>query len=122
MLSNSYIVKVFHFTFTKFVMVGVINTIIGTTIMFVLYNVAISYFLNKHFTFRFQEKGWHSLGRFIITILICYLLAYGIAKPIMKWILSDYSVTIQENISMLLGMCLFVAFNYIGQRFYAFKL
>ena len=68
MLSNSYIVKVFHFTFTKFVMVGVINTIIGTTIMFVLYNVAhmsywvssasnyffgsiISYFLNKHFTF-----------------------------------------------------------------------
>jgi hypothetical protein len=49
-------------------------------------------------------------------------LAYGIAKPIMKWILSDYSVTIQENISMLLGMCLFVAFNYIGQRFYAFKL
>ena len=73
-------------------------------------------------TFRFQEKGWHSLGRFIITILICYLLAYGIAKPIMKWILSDYSVTIQENISMLLGMCLFVAFNYIGQRFYAFKL
>ena len=139
MLSNSYIVKVFHFTFTKFVMVGVINTIIGTTIMFVLYNVAhmsywvssasnyffgsiISYFLNKHFTFRFQEKGWHSLGRFIITILIYYLLAYGIAKPIMKWILSDYSVTIQENISMLLGMCLFVAFNYIGQRFYAFKL
>ena len=139
MLSNSYIVKGFHFTFTKFVMVGVINTIIDTTIMFVLYNVAhmsywvssasnyffgsiISYFLNKHFTFRFQEKGWHSLGRFIITILICYLLAYGIAKPIMKWILSDYSVTIQENISMLLGMCLFVAFNYIGQRFYAFKL
>lgn len=125
-------------TFMKFAIVGIINTIVGTTIMFVFYNVfhfdywfssasnyffgsIVSYFLNKHFTFQFHEKGWHSLLRFTINIVICYLLAYGIAKPLMKWIMSDFSVSIQENVSMLLGMILFVAFNYLGQRFFAFK-
>jgi putative flippase GtrA len=39
----------------------------------------------------------------------------------MQWILSDFSKTIQENVSMLLGMCLFVVLNYLGQRFFAFK-
>ena len=125
-------------TFMKFVMVGVINTIVGTTIMFVFYNFfhlsywistasnyffgsIVSYFLNKHFTFRFREKGWYSLLRFTINILVCYLLAYGIAKPVMKWILSDFNVTIQENVAMIFGMCLYVTFNYLGQRFFTFK-
>ena len=125
-------------TFMKFVMVGVINTIVGTTLMFVFYNLfhlsywissasnyffgsICSYILNKHFTFQYHERGWASLFRFTINIVICYLLAYGIAKPVMHWILSGYSVTIQENISMALGMCLFIVFNYLGQRFFAFK-
>ena len=125
-------------TFMKFVMVGVINTIVGTTIMFVFYNVfhlsywissasnyffgsICSYVLNKHFTFEYHEKGWASLWRFTLNILVCYLLAYGIAKPLIKSILTETSVTIQENVSMAVGMCLFVVFNYLGQRFFAFK-
>ena len=125
-------------TFMKFVMVGVINTIVGSTIMFVFYNVfhlsywissasnyffgsICSYILNKNFTFQYHERGWASLFRFTINIIICYLLAYGIAKLLMQWILSGFSITIQENVSMLLGMCLFVVFNYLGQRFFAFK-
>ena len=125
-------------TFMKFVIVGIINTIVGTTIMFVFYNVfhfsywvssasnyffgsIVSYLLNKNFTFRFHEKGYHSLYRFITNILICYLLAYGIAKPIIQWIMIGFSKPIQENISMVLGMCLFILFNYLGQRFFAFK-
>ena len=122
----------------KFVMVGVINTIVGTTIMFVFYNVfhlsywvssasnyffgsIVSYFLNKHFTFHYHEKGFYSMLRFTVNIIVCYLLAYGIAKPLMQWILTDFSKSIQENVSMLLGMYLFIVFNYLGQRFYAFK-
>lgn len=125
-------------TFMKFVMVGVVNTIVGTTIMFVFYNVfhfgywtssaanyffgsICSYLLNKHFTFQYHEKGWNSLLRFTVNIITCYLLAYGIAKPLMMWILEGYDKVIQENISMGLGMCLFVIFNYLGQRFFAFK-
>ena len=125
-------------TFMKFVIVGVINTIVGTAIMFVFYNVfhlsywissasnyffgsICSYILNKHFTFQYHERGWASLFRFTINIITCYLLAYGMAKPLMHWILSGSTKSIQENVSMLLGMCLFIVFNYLGQRFFAFK-
>ena len=125
-------------TFMKFVIVGVINTIVGTAIMFVFYNVfhlsywissasnyffgsICSYILNKHFTFQYHEQGWASLFRFTINIIICYLLAYGLAKPLIHWILSGSTKSIQENVSMLLGMCLFIVFNYLGQRFFAFK-
>jgi len=125
-------------TFMKFVLVGVVNTLVGTSIMFIFYNVfhqsywvssasnyffgsICSYILNKHFTFQNKEHGWKPLFRFTINILTCYLLAYGIAKPVMHWILNGYSVTIQENVSMALGMCLFIVFNYLGQRFFAFK-
>ena len=125
-------------TFMKFIMVGVINTIVGTIVMFVFYNVfhlsywvssasnyffgsICSYILNKYFTFNNKEQGWKPLMRFTINILVCYLLAYGIAKPVMHWMLSGYSTTIQENVSLALGMCLFVIFNYLGQRFYTFK-
>lgn len=124
-------------TFMKFIMVGIVNTIVGTTIMFVFYNVfhlsywvssasnyffgsIVSYLLNKNFTFRFHEHGLWSLLRFTLNILCCYLLAYGIAKPIMHELLKGFSKSIQENVSMILGMCFFAIFNYLGQRFYAF--
>ena len=81
----------------------------------------LSYFLNKSFTFRYGKADLKSILRFTINILLCYLLAYGIAKPVMKYLLSSYSVSIQENVSMVLGMILFVGLNYLGQRFFAFK-
>ena len=121
----------------KFILVGVINTLFGTTLMFVLYNVfhvsywwssaanyffgsILSYFLNKHFTFKYKGDTTGSALRFTLNILVCYLLAYGIAKPLMLWILSGYSKSVQENVAMLVGMVLFTTFNYLGQRFFAF--
>ena len=81
----------------------------------------LSYFLNKSFTFKYGKADFKSIFRFTVNILVCYVLAYGIAKPVMRWALSGYSVTVQENVSMVLGMVLFVALNYLGQRFFAFK-
>ena len=121
----------------KFILVGVVNTLFGTTLMFVLYNVfhvsywwssaanyffgsILSYFLNKHFTFKYKGDTTGSALRFTLNILLCYLLAYGIAKPLMLWILSGYSKSVQENVAMLVGMVLFTTFNYLGQRFFAF--
>lgn len=123
--------------FMKFIMVGIVNTLVGTTIMFTFYNLLhlsywissasnyffgsiCSYFLNKHFTFRFRERGWWSLLRFVLNILTCYLLAYGIARPVMHWLLSSFSLVIRDNVSMMFGMCLFVVLNYLGQRFFTF--
>ncbi len=125
-------------TVYRFILVGIVNTLFGTAIMFVFYNVfhlsywlssasnyffgsILSYFLNKSFTFRYGKTDFKSIARFTINILACYLLAYGIAKPVMRHLLSGYSISIQENVSMALGMILFVGLNYLGQRFFAFK-
>lgn len=125
-------------TFVKFVLVGFVNVLVGATIMFVFYNVfhlsywvssfsnyffgsIVSYFLNKHFTFNYHEQGFASIVKFALNIVVCYVIAYSIAKPFMQWLLSDFSITIQENVSMAFGMCLFTALNYLGQRFFAFK-
>ena len=122
----------------KFGIVGVINTVFGTAIMFGLYNLAgcsywlssaanyffgsiLSYFLNKNFTFQNKDSVSKTIPRFVLNILVCYILAYGIAKPAALYALQNYSVAIQENVAMLVGMCLFVVFNYCGQRYFAFK-
>lgn len=122
----------------KFILVGIINTLVGTAIMFGLYNLAgasywlsssanytltsiLSFFLNKHFTFQNKDKSMSVGIRFAINIAICYVLAYGVAKPVVLLLLANYSLVVQDNVAMFVGMFLFTAFNYIGQRFFAFK-
>lgn len=124
-------------TFCKFIVVGAINTLFGTSIMFLFYNVfhlsywissasnyffgsILSYFLNKNFTFKNKVDGFRSIMYFILNISICYLVAYGIAKPVVKYMLSSFGKVTQENIAMFVGMCLFVVMNYLGQRFIVF--
>lgn len=130
--------KMLDITFWKFVLVGIVNTLVGTTVMFVAYNLLhfsywvssasnyvvgsiVSYFLNKYFTFQNNEKSVRQLLKFIANITVCYLLAYGMAKPVVSWILQNQSRSIQDNCSMLVGMGAFVVFNYIGQRLIVFK-
>ena len=83
----------------------------------------VSFFLNKHFTFRNQEKGAGVVLRFVVNISVCWLLAYGLAKPAVAWVLSGWglSAQLQGNLTMLAGSGLFVILNYFGQRFFAFK-
>ena len=122
----------------RFIIVGCINTVVGTAIMFGLYNLAscsywvssaanyiltsiLSFFLNKFFTFQNKEKSIGQVVRFAVNIAVCYLLAYGMAKPVVSWILHSQSKSVQENLSMLVGMGAFVVFNYVGQRLVVFK-
>lgn len=121
----------------KFLLVGVINTLVGTAIMFGLYNLAgasywlssaanyiltsiLSYFLNKHFTFRSRGNSRREILRFAVNIAVCYTLAYGIAKPLVLWALATATEKVRDNVAMFVGMCLFTGLNYLGQRFFAF--
>lgn len=130
--------KYVDITTLKFIIVGVVNTIVGTGIMFVLYNIfsvnywissasnyvvgsIVSYFLNKYFTFQNREKSFKQIVYFILNISACYLIAYGLAKPVVSFVLSNFSEKMQGNISMLVGMGLFVVLNYFGQRVFVFK-
>lgn len=131
--------KLIDKTTLKFILVGIINTFVGTAVMFILYNTfhtsywfssamnyivgsVISYFLNKYFTFQNKEKSVKQVIYFVLNITLCYLIAYGIAKPIVRLVLSRQSMKIQDNIAMLSGMCLFVGLNYVGQKFLVFKM
>ena len=115
-----------------------INTIVGTAIMFGLYNLAgwgywaasianytltsiLSFFLNKYFTFKNKGFSCAQVLRFIINIAVCYTLAYGIAKPLMLHILANADKKLQENVAMFVGMVLFTGFNYLGQRLFTFR-
>lgn len=139
--------KFFDIKFWKFILVGILNTVVGNGLMFLLYNFTplkgadfglingywissalgyivgsvVSYFLNKHFTFKNTEKGIKPALKFALNIAVCYFLAYGLAQPLAEWLLSSQSEIVRTNLAMLAGMCLFVAFNYIGQRFFTFK-
>lgn len=130
--------KIVDIKLVKFIIVGVVNTVIGMGIMFGLYNLAgcsywvssianyvltsiLSFFLNKYFTFKHQGNLAASAVKSALNIIVCYVIAYGIAKPLAFQILSSASVAIRENIAMLIGMCLFTGLNYFGQRFFSFK-
>ncbi|MEE5987936.1 GtrA family protein [Ligilactobacillus equi] len=122
----------------KFILVGIANTIFGMGIMFLFYNFfhfnywissasnyifgsILSYFLNKYFTFQNNSKGFKVILKFTINITICYLVAYGLAKPLTVMAMASFGPNIQNNIAMLAGSIFFVVLNYVGQRFWAFK-
>lgn len=125
-------------TMIRFFMVGVINTLVGTGTMFLLYNFAgcsywfssaanyvvggcVSYFLNKFFTFRNREKSWFQVLKFIMTVVFCYFIGFGVAKPVTMWLLDTQPIVVQENIAMCIGMCLYVVLNYFIQKFIVFN-
>lgn len=125
-------------TALRFLLVGVLNTLVGCGAMFLLYNLAgwsywcssaanyvlggiVSFFLNKYFTFRRRAWSWGQVVRFAATVAVCWLLAYGMAQPLVRQMLGEWPVRFQENAAMLAGMCLYTALNYLGQRFFAFR-
>ena len=125
-------------TFLRFLIVGGINTLVGTGVMFFLYNVAgcgywfssvmnyvvgsvVSFFLNKYFTFQTAKRSGTELLRFILNITVCYAVAYGAARPLAKFLLSGAGEKVRDNVGMLFGMGLFVILNYLGQRLFVFR-
>ena len=128
--------------FLKFGLVGILNTVIGTAVMFFSYNVLglgywlssalnyiigsiCSYVLNKRFTFESRRKSKREIFRFIINISICYLVAYGVAEPLVRHMILllriNWDKSLLEQVAMLFGMCLFVILNFIGQKLFVFK-
>ena len=142
---GNFIKQFFDIKFWKFILVGILNTVVGMGLQFLFFNLCgwnewvssligyilgsiLSYFLNKYFTFKNKDKGWKPIVKFALNIAICYGLAYGIAIPLISmlctansWTMFGWSVEkFAGNFSMIVGACLFVAFNYIGSNSYEF--
>ncbi|MDD6812016.1 MAG: GtrA family protein [Lachnospiraceae bacterium] len=132
---KDFIMEVIHFG-----MVGVINTLMGWVIMAVLYNLihmnywfssGISYFIGSVFsyhangkvTFKVEEKDRDKAlpWRFAINIIVCYLIAFSVAQPLVKYVLASQPAVIVDNVAMLLGMCIFIVMNFFGQKLFVFR-
>lgn len=132
------ITELFDAKLLKFLLVGILNTCVGAGVMFILYNCAnlsywissicnyivggiLSYFLNKYFTFNNKQKSIKQIILFIVNLLLCYLIAYIFAKWIIYKLFASYSISVKDNISMFVGMCLYTGLNYLTQRLIIFK-
>lgn len=132
---KDFIMEVIHFG-----MVGVINTLMGWIIMAVLYNLihmnywlssGISYFIGSVFsyhangklTFKVENKDKWLPWRFALNIIVCYLIAFSVAQPLVTHLLSagSYSQALIDNIAMILGMCFFIVMNFFGQKLFVFR-
>ena len=137
----------------KFLLVGIINTLVGEGLKALFLAVTplsslpasalgtaiasvMSYFLNRYFTFKYQGSGAKAVWRFALNIIVCYVLSHAIALLLLYPILTGWeggwfaglnliasveSKTSADYIATFAGSCLFVGFNYLGQRFFAFR-
>ena len=122
----------------KFLLVGIINTIVGYSVMFGAYNLLhldywvssaanyvigsiCSFFLNKYFTFQARKFSVAELVCFIICIVVCYLIGYGIARPVVRFIFQSAGPIVQDNLAMLGGSGVFTVLNFFGQKFFVFR-
>jgi putative flippase GtrA len=128
--------------FLTFLVVGLINTIIGYFSIFILLNyikldywfstfignsigASASYLLNKQITFRSKNSIKSEFHKFIMVIIFCYGLSYGVSYLIITFIKRTYSINITSNIidncAVIAGMIIYTITNYLGQKYIVFK-
>lgn len=121
----------------KFLLVGVANTLLSAVVMFLLEGLGywpstaiayvagavLSFFLNRSFTFKSKAAFWPSVGKFALSVVVCYLIAYSVAQPLVGLALKASTIdpVWQERVAKVCGMVLYTCINYVGQRFFAFR-
>jgi putative flippase GtrA len=129
-------------SFYRFLLVGVANTLIGLSTIFVLLNLfgwtywwatftgnsigaVISYFLNRSFTFNSRLNVSKGMPKFIIVIFICYISSYtmsGVVADIVTIPNWAASFVTQDELAILGGAILYTVTNYLGQKRFVFRI
>ncbi|SFA44223.1 GtrA-like protein [Parageobacillus thermantarcticus] len=90
-------------SFFRFLLVGIIHTAAGLSIMYLLYHLChvsywwatlvgnaigavASYILNRTFTFRSSVPIIESVFRFIAVMIVCYYFSYRLSKQLADWV------------------------------------
>ncbi|MGE7761359.1 GtrA family protein [Peribacillus sp. NPDC097895] len=125
-------------SFIRFLLVGIVNTAVGLSIMLFLMNVfglsywvstffgngtgaVTSFLLNRNFTFRSNIDWRRGAARFFCVILICYSAAYSLGQAIAESMEGSVRLSIQQNVAVLIGTVLYTGLNYMGQKYFVFK-
>ncbi|PLR76211.1 polysaccharide biosynthesis protein GtrA [Bacillus sp. V3-13] len=128
--------------FLRFLMVGIINTITGLSIMFILMNIfqqsywvstfignssgaLLSYILNRSFTFESTVPVRKGVPRFLLIILACYFLAFGTADILAGWTIMQSTlgtvISSEKELAVLIGTALYTVTNFLGQKYFVFS-
>jgi putative flippase GtrA len=128
-------------SFTRFLLVGALNTCVGLSISFAMLNVfglnywtstfvgntvgaVVSYVLNRRFTFRSAAAIGSSSLKFAIVVIGCYFVSYGAG---LRWtsaalsLVMDKSSPFVHNAAILAGNGLYMITNYVGHRYFTFR-
>lgn len=96
----------------------------STAIMYALCSV-LSFIFNRKYSFQSKAPLGQSIFRFTVVILVCYLLSFSFSRFLTPAIVGLFAGSMDttwiSRIAMLVGMCIFTALNYVGQRLWAFK-
>ena len=125
---KSFLAKFFDIKFWKFLLVGVLNTLIGEGVVLLMLHA----FGWKQFSWGAGAAafvgGWKPVIRFTANIAVCMLVRVVVATLVSEGCkaanLSMFSMSVNDfaaNMSWAVGACVFVACNYVGQRFFAFR-
>lgn len=123
-------------SFIKFLIVGVLNTMVGLTTTFLLLHAAglsywlstfvgntvgaiCSFLLNRIFTFNSDVSYVRGGFRFLIVILVCYVCSYSLSPLIAR--LMSFHLLSDKNLAVLIGAMLYTLSNYMGQKYFVFK-
>jgi len=128
-------------SFFRFLMVGIINTIVGLSSMYLFLHLfhfsywlstflgntigcCVSYFLNRSFTFKSDKPFASSITRFIVVILICYFFSYYIGEKLALLLFAQLSFlpsAYGKDAAVLLGTGIYTICNYFGQKYFVFR-
>jgi putative flippase GtrA len=128
-------------SFFRFLLVGIVNTIVGLSFMYLFFHVfsysywistfigniigaCVSYFLNRTFTFKSTDDYGKSMIRFAVVILICYLISYYLGEKIAYFLFSQIpfiSSKYAADAAILFGTGFYTITNYLGQRLFVFQ-
>ncbi|OHR64588.1 hypothetical protein HMPREF3291_14475 [Bacillus sp. HMSC76G11] len=126
--------------FIRFILVGIMNTAAGLSAIFLLLNLfnadywlstflgntigaAVSYYLNRSFTFSSQASIKKSLPRFIVVVIICYLASFSFGKAAAQFIYLIFPLSLmmtEDMIAVLMGTGVYTLLNFLGQKYLVF--
>lgn len=130
--------KVLDKTLARYVLVNVLCWVVGTGVMFLLYNLGVGgywlasacnylvggtlgYFLNRKYTFHSQRRTVLELFKYIVHMLVCYFVSYGLAPNLCAKLYDHFALHAANNVSLLVGAAIFTILNYFGQRYVVFR-
>ncbi len=144
--------KYFDKTLLIYMALGLVNFLVCTGAMLLVYNYGntsqeiaflvyyslsstVSLILNRFVTFRDQHPGVSWPWKFILCVIVCYILTKVFFKDVLDLVLLSPSVQfrlqrllpnadivhLENNISLVSSSLAYCILNYFGQRYFVFR-